>query len=82
MFFDPSHPGRPMQWWRGASGRWYVHSICPIDRIIHFTPSNYMFVRRLNDGTSEPVHIGQSGESDERLELHEKLGPAIRLGTV
>ena len=60
---------------------------------IQFTPlpefiraCNYIFARPGNlthfDGTGErvPLYIGESGEFDERLDRHEKLGQALRLG--
>ena len=78
---------KPTHWWQGASGRWYIHTIYPIHSIPEFIRAcNYIFARPGNlthfDGTGErvPLYIGESGEFDERLDRHEKLGQALRLG--
>jgi len=70
----------PTYWWQGASGRWYIHTVYPIHAIPGFKACNYIFARPRFDGTREPFYIGQSGEFDERLDRHEKLGPALWLG--
>jgi hypothetical protein len=77
----------PTHWWQGASGRWYVHTIYPIDAIPDFIRAcNYIFARPGHlthfDGTGNrvPLYIGESGEFDQRLDRHEKLGSALRLG--
>lgn len=69
-----------MHWWQGSSGSWYIHTIYPINSVLDFKACNYIFARPRFDGTREPFYIGQSGEFDQRLARHEKLGAAIRLG--
>jgi hypothetical protein len=81
------HNNEPTHWWQGASGRWYVHTIYAIDAIPDFIRAcNYIFACPGHlthfDGTGNrvPLYIGESGEFDQRLDRHEKLGPARRLG--
>ena len=69
-----------IHWWQGASGSWYIHTVCPIGAVPICNACNYIFARPRFDGTREPFYIGQSGDFAQRLDRHEKLGAAIRLG--
>ncbi len=70
-----------LYWWQGASGHGYVHTVYPIHAIPDFIKAcNYIFARPRFDGTREPLYIGESGAFDQRLNSHEKLGAALRLG--
>jgi len=71
-----------MHGWQGASGCWYYFSIYPIAAIPSWIREcNYIFARPRYDiaQAREPFYIGEKGDTG-RLERHEKLGPALRLG--
>ena len=67
-------------WWRGADGRWFLHTIYPINAVPDLGACNYIAACPLADGLRRPLYIGETGDGGERFPRHEKLGPAIRLG--
>jgi hypothetical protein len=75
-------PLLPSHWWQGRSGRWYIHTIFPINALPELWACNYILARPKWDGTREPFYIGQTKDGETRLGVtrHEKFAPALRLG--
>jgi hypothetical protein len=60
---------RAFHYWRGASGKRYLHSVyslvgCPV-----IPQANYILVRREDDGSRTPLLIGQTTEDTLSLNL-------------
>jgi hypothetical protein len=67
--------------WQGWSGAYYSFSVHRISRLPSFDQAVYIMANwQAAQGKWRPIYIGQSGDFGTRLNQHEKLTPAIRLG--
>jgi hypothetical protein len=55
-------------YWRGASGKRYLHSVYSLIGCPALPRANYILVRRSDDGSREPLAIGQT--KDEAVSLN------------
>ena len=56
-------------YWRGASGRRYLHSVYTLIGCPALPRANYILVRRFEDGTREALAFGQTRDDTASLNL-------------
>jgi hypothetical protein len=56
-------------YWRGASGRRYLHSVYTLIGCPALPRANYILVRRHGDGTRSPLAFGQTRDDTATLNL-------------
>jgi hypothetical protein len=56
-------------YWRGASGRRYLHSVYSLIGCPALPQANYILVRRHDDGTRTPLLFGQTRDEAATLNL-------------
>ena len=56
-------------YWRGASGRRYLHSVYTLIGCPALPRANYILVRRYEDGTRTPLAFGQTKDEAASLNL-------------
>jgi hypothetical protein len=57
------------RYWRGASGRRYLHSVYSLVGCPALPRANYILVRRYEDGTREALAFGQTKDEAASLNL-------------
>jgi hypothetical protein len=67
-------------YWRGASGRRYLHSVYSLIGCPALPQANYILVRRHEDGTRSPLHIGQTRDDAVTLNLAHLRHTGAKLG--
>jgi len=68
------------EFWRGASGTTYVHSIYPLLTCPELPQANVLFVHRSDDGTKDVRHIGQTTDTCPSLNRAAVRQRATELG--
>lgn len=68
------------QFWTGASGARYVHTVYDLLTCPTLPASNYMLIKRDNDGDPEILSIGQLTNSATSLNLAEVRRKGAQLG--
>jgi len=63
--------------WTGKSGKEYIYNIYSIDTTWNDLAGNYIFAKKTNPNTWEPVYIGETESFKNRLPNHNEL-PCIR----
>ena len=71
---------QPYHYWRGASGRRYLHSVYSLLDCPALPKATYILVRRNADGTRRPLGIGQTVEDSFSLNLALLRHRGARLG--
>lgn len=71
---------QPYHYWRGASGKRYLHSVYSLLECPALPKAIYIIVRREKDGICLPLHIGQTVEETESLNLAHLRCLGARLG--
>ncbi len=71
---------QPYHYWRGASGARYLHSVYSLLDCPSLPKATYIIVRREDDGTCRPLHIGQTVEDTQSLNLALLRRLGARLG--
>ena len=67
--------------WVGGSGLWYTYVVVPIGALIPALAGVYIFARQIDNGTWDPVYIGETANLRQRLtSSHEQWTPAAELG--
>jgi hypothetical protein len=56
--------------WVGQSGTEYPYDIYPLDTQFQAVPGNYIYAKRREDGTWEPIYIAETRALNQRLEGH------------
>jgi hypothetical protein len=74
------NPEHPFQFWRGASGQQYVHSIFGLIECPELPPANYVLVRRQASGRRTVLRIGRTGHEAASLNLAEIRHRGAKLG--
>ena len=72
--------GHEFQYWHGASGRRYLHSVYPLIECPEIPLANYVLVRRGRDGSRQPLHTGRTCSETGSLNLALIRRTAARLG--
>ena len=67
-------------YWRGASGRRYLHSVYTLIGCPAMPQANYILVRRRDDGTRTPLAFGQATDDASSLNLAHLRHQGARLG--
>ncbi len=67
-------------YWRGASGRRYLHSVYTLVGCPALPQSNYILVRRHGDGTRTPLALGQAKDDTASLNLAHLRHAGAKLG--
>ncbi len=60
---------QPFHYWRGASGRRYLHTVFPLVDCPSMPKVNYILVQCGRDGTRRPLDIGQTVSDADSLNL-------------
>ena len=68
------------QYWRGASGRRYLHSVYTLIGCPALPRANYILVRRHDDGSRTPLSFGQTKDDAISLNLAHLRHQGARLG--
>jgi len=71
---------QPYHYWRGASGKRYLHTVYSLLDCPALPKAIFIIVRREKDGTCLPLHIGQTIEDTESLNLAYLRRLGARLG--
>ena len=69
-----------LHFWRGASGRAYVHSVYPLYDCPPLPAATYVLVRRDGDGRAMALHVGQLCQEAPTLNLAQVRQQAATLG--
>jgi hypothetical protein len=67
-------------YWRGASGRRYLHSVYTLIGCPAMPQANYILVRRHDDGTRTPLAFGQAKDDATSLNLAHLRHQGAKLG--
>jgi len=67
-------------YWRGASGRRYLHSVYTLIGCPAMPQANYILVRRRDDGTRTPLAFGQATDDASSLNHAHLRHQGARLG--
>ena len=67
-------------YWRGASGRRYLHSVYTLIGCPALPRANYILVRRRDDGTRSPLALGQTKDDSITLNLAHLRHRGAKLG--
>jgi hypothetical protein len=67
-------------YWRGASGRRYLHSVYSLIGCPALPQANYILVRRHADGTRTPLLLGQTMDEAASLNLAHLRHNGAKLG--
>jgi len=76
----PVAPAPQLQFWRGASGRRYVHSVFDLLSCPRLPACTYVLVRRDAKGARQPLRIGTVSAEAWSLNLAEIRHRAAQLG--
>ncbi|MGE3065693.1 MAG: hypothetical protein AB7K67_08895 [Hyphomicrobiaceae bacterium] len=68
-FASPAGTPTRFQFWRGASGRRYVHSVYSLIECPPFPRVTYLLVRAERDGTRTVLHVGHGSDLSQTLNL-------------
>ena len=71
---------QPFHYWRGVSGKRYLHTVFPLTGCPLMPKANYILVRCDEDGTRRPLDIGQTASDAESLNLAHLRRRAALLG--
>ena len=71
---------QPFHYWRGASGRRYLHTVFALIDCPLMGKVNYILVHRDHDGTRRPLDIGQTVSRSDSLNLAHMRRRAALLG--
>ena len=71
---------QPFHYWRGASGKRYLHTVFPLVDCPLIPKVNYILVHCGADGTRRPLAIGQTVSAADSLNLAHLRRTAARLG--
>ena len=71
---------QPYHYWRGVSGKRYLHTVFPLIGCPVMPKANYILVRCDQDGTRRPLDIGQTASDAESLNLAHLRRRAALLG--
>ena len=55
------------QFWSGASGECYVHSVFTLLECPELPQANVVLVKRSQDGSTEVLHVGETTDSSESM---------------
>lgn len=66
--------------WTGASTKSYAYDIHDLAASHKAVPANYVFARKLPDGTYTSVYAGQTGNISGRFDSHNKWPCIVRNG--
>ena len=72
--------GHEFHYWRGASGRRYLHSAYPLTECPEIPAANYVLVRRNDDGRRQALFAGRTRSEAGSLNLAFIRQTAARLG--
>lgn len=67
-------------YWRGRSGRRYLHTVFPLIECPEIPKANFILVRRAPDGTRRALAVGQTTEDAMSLNLAHLRHQGARLG--
>ncbi|GAB4236969.1 MAG: hypothetical protein Kow0032_22480 [Methyloligellaceae bacterium] len=71
---------QPYHYWRGASGRRYLHTVYSLVECPALPKANYILVHRAEDGSRRPLEIGQTRTDTHTLNLAHLRFTGARLG--
>ena len=71
---------QPYHYWRGVSGKRYLHTVFPLIGCPVMPKANYILVRCDEDGTRRPLDIGRTASDAESLNLARLRRRAALLG--
>lgn len=71
---------QPFHYWRGASGRRYLHTVFTLLECPLMPKVNYILVHCGPDGTRRPLDVGRTTNGAESLNLAHLRNKAARLG--
>jgi hypothetical protein len=74
------NPAQPFQFWCGASGQQYVHSVFGLIECPELPRANYILVRRETSGRRTILRVGHSGHEAASLNLAEIRHRGAKLG--
>jgi hypothetical protein len=75
-----AHFAQAFHYWRGASGRRYLHSVYTLIGCPGLPQANYILVRRHDDGTRTPLAFGQAKDDATSLNLAHLRHQGAKLG--